>query len=159
MGVPTSPNPVYGQRKGARRGFVEPSAWEAALAKVGATASPASKEAARSLFNKVRKAYWSERVRLAIAGEFNQYNTARMRVGKPPIGPDGFPIELEHRLELSKYPDRALDPMNIWELFKRQHDFQHGYAFRWHMGSFPESPHFKTLSRVFGDPLHYPQWP
>jgi hypothetical protein len=83
-----------------------------------------------------------------------------MRVGKPPIGPDGFPMELEHRVELNVAPSRALDPTNIWELFRRQHDFQHGnYAMRWHAGSFPQSPHTGNLSREFGDPLNYKLWP
>ena len=75
--------------------------------------------------------------------------------------PYGKPsVEIEHREELSKNPSRALDPGNLWEIFRRQHDFQHGeYAFRWHMGSFPQSPHTANLPAEFGDPLDYAFWP
>ena len=112
------------------------------------------------MFNRVREAYWAEGLRLALPGEFNGYNIARMRIGKAPIGPDGFPIELDHRELLSKNPAKALDATNIWELFRRQHDFQHGeYSMRWHIGSFPQSPHSRNLPKRFGDPLRYKEWP
>lgn len=160
MSVPTSPNPVYIKRQQSRQGCVEPSAWNAALTKAGAATTPTSAGLARSAFNRVREAYWPERARLAAPGEFNRYNMTRMGARKAPIGPDGFPIELDHREQLSKNLQRALDPTNIWELFRRQHDFQHGeYAFRWHAGSFPESPLSKNLPKEFGDPSQYTQWP
>jgi hypothetical protein len=160
MGVPTSPNPIYIKAQQSRHAYVEPNAWAAALTKIGFQGPPTSATVARALFDKAREAYWPERLRLSLPGEFNGYNVARMRIGKPPIGPDGFPIELDHREYLSKVPQRALDPTNIWELFRRQHDFQHGeFPFRWHQGSFPESPHTKGLSAEFGDPLRYKQWP
>jgi hypothetical protein len=159
MSVPTSPNPIYIKSVQSRRGCVQLTAWKAALAEVAATPSSSAPQARRA-FDNVREAYWPHRLRLAVPGEFNDYNKARMSDGKPPIGPDGFPIELEHREELSKNPLRALDPTNIFELFRRQHDFQHGnYGFRWHAGSLPVSPHAKNLNKEFGDPLQHKLWP
>jgi hypothetical protein len=122
----------------------------------GITTTPTSTDLARSLFNKMREAYWPERLRLAVPGEFNPYNLARMRLGKPLMGPDGFPIELDHREQLSKSPQRAPDPTDIWEPFHRQHDFQHGeHAFRLHTGSFPRKPTPKSLRESRSSPV----WP
>jgi 5-methylcytosine-specific restriction endonuclease McrA len=159
MTVPTSPNPVYVSRIRVRKGCVDITAWQSALVQIGYTALPANASDARRIFNRCRQAYWSQRLRLSVPNEFNAYNVARMRIGKPPIGPDSFPMELDHRIELSRDPSRALEPTNIWELFRRQHDFQHGYAMRWHLGSFPQSPHTANLSKEFGDPLLQKYWP
>jgi hypothetical protein len=118
------------------------------------------KEMARKNFNEVREQYWVERLKRAQPHEFNLYNQARMRAGKAPIGPDSFPVELEHRKELANDPRLALQAENLWEIFRRQHDFQHGsYAFRWHMGSEPRSPHDANLPRQFGEPNHMSYWP
>jgi hypothetical protein len=160
MSVATSPNPIYIRSVQSRKGCVDPNAWKAAMAAASVNTIPASKEAARTMFDRVRKAYWKERLRLAATGEFNGYNVLRIRAGNAPIGPDGFSIELEHRELLSEKPQRALDPTNIFELFKRQHDFQHGdVGLRWGPGGIPKSPHEKNLKSEFGDPSKYPQWP
>ena len=158
--VSTSPNPIYVRSVQSRKGCVDPNAWNAALAKVGVKPTPTSKEAARKAFNQVREVYWKERLRLAAPGEFNGYNILRIKAGNAPIGPDGFSIELEHRELLSEYPQRALDPTNVFELFKRQHDFQHGdVGLRWGPAGVPKSPHEKELKTEFGDPSRYQQWP
>ncbi len=160
MSIPTEPNPVYIQRLQSRQACVERVAWQAALGQIGYVSPATTTQQARDLFNRAREVYWTVRVRLAVPGEFNSYNQARMAAGKAPIGPDGFPIELDHREELNANPARALDPANVWELFRRQHDFQHGnYAFRWHPGSLPESPQSAGLSREFGNPLEHRYWP
>jgi hypothetical protein len=160
MAANTAPNAVYIARQQARRGFVDKVAWSAVVNNTGSAKQLSNASEARAAFDRARERYWVERWKLAVAGEFNPYNQARMRSGKAPIGPDGFPMELEHREELSMNPARALDPDNIWEIFKRQHDFQHGnYAFRWHAGSFPQSPHIAGLSQQFGNPLDYQYWP
>jgi hypothetical protein len=160
MSVQTRPNPIYVRLQQSRKGFVEPNAWAAALRRAGVNLKPTSAAEARRCFNEVRKAYWPIRLQLAATGEFNSYNAEKMRQGEAPIGPDGFSIELDHREELAKNPGRALDATNIWEIFRRQHDFQHGnYAFRWHMGSFPQSPLEKDLPRKFGDPTKHKDWP
>ncbi len=160
MAVPTAPNPTYIKGQQGRKGCVDKAAWTAALAKAGITKTPTTKEEARALFNKAREKYWAERIASSLPGEFNAYNQRRMQRELAPIGPDAFPMEIEHREELNKNPGRALDPGNLWEIFRRQHDFQHGnYAFRWHMGSFPQSPHTANLSTEFGNPLDYAFWP
>lgn len=135
-------------------------AWDAAVAIARLRNSIANAASARHAFELIRPIYWRERLHRSWPGEFNTYNRERMLQGKPPIGPDGFPIELGHWEEISKNPSRALDATNIRELFSRQHDFQHGnYAFRWHLGRLPRSPHVANLSPVFGDPLQEQSWP
>src|SRR5262249_49581466 len=142
MRVTTSPNPIYIAQQKLRHGLVDRDSWVTALQAAGASSPTNDPARARSVFNKVRRLYWIARTQRAGPLEFNSYNHGRMLAGGAPYGPDGFPMELEHRVELSKDPTLALEPSNLWEIFRRQHDFQHGnYAFRWHSGSEPRSPH------------------
>jgi hypothetical protein len=160
VAVPTFPNPIYVKRQQDRHGCVDEAAWAMALAKAGITKTPTSAEEARKLFVRARKKYWAARLACALPGEFNLYNQRRMREDLAPIGPDGFSMEIEHCAELSREPGRALDPTNLWEISRRQHDFRHGNVpVRWHMGSFPRSPHAANLPSKFGNPLDYAVWP
>jgi hypothetical protein len=160
MPVNTSPNPIYIAQQQRRHGEVDHDAWLAAVQLAGSSSSPNDSAQARRAFDKVRRLYWIERVKRAVPLEFNHYNQALMRTGRAPYGPDGFSMELEHRQELSQHPALALDPANIWEIFRRQHDFQHGaYAFRWHPGSEPRGPHDANLPTWCGDPKQFAQWP
>jgi hypothetical protein len=157
MNVPTEPNPIYTSLRGARRGFVDKKSFNKAVAKAK-TLHP--NLGGRSLFDRIREYYWIERIYAAQAGEFNAYNRARMISGKPPIGPDGAPMELEHRVQFHSDPNRVFDPDNIWELFRREHDFQHGeYGFRWSLKKLPQSPHDAGLATIYGNPQDYKFWP
>jgi hypothetical protein len=160
MSVGTSPNPIYIALQQQRHGCVDPFAWAAALKAAGSPPASQDGALARRNFNKIRRHYWRERLRLAAESEFNAYNQARMRVFLAPIGPDGFSMELEHRTTLKQDPLLALEPSNLWEIFRRQHDFQHGdVAVRWHLGSMPQSPHAKNLPMKHGDAKQHQHWP
>ena len=155
MSVQTSPNPIYLKNQACRHGHVEPNAWKAALEKAHNPGTPKTYEEAVEVFKKVREFYWPERLRLAAPGEFNEYNKRRITVDNlAPIGPDSFSLELHHIEELKANPQRALDPTNLWETFRRQ--YANLADFRWIS---PASPWAKDLSRKYGDPLKCAEWP
>ena len=58
-------------------------------------APPAATGIDRAAFQAERKAYWKDEA-AANSGKYSQENLERMKAGKPPIGPDGHPIELHH---------------------------------------------------------------
>lgn len=117
MRIPTHPNPIYTTRQAERHGGVDRAAWAAALIAAGSPTAANDAKLARANFNKVRKAYWLERLRLAMDLEFNVYNQMRIQAGKAPIGPDGFSMELEHRIELNANPPWRLNPTTCGRSF------------------------------------------
>jgi hypothetical protein len=111
----------------------------------------------------MREYYYRERARLGAPGEFNEYNLKKMKrpKGNAPIGADGFRMELAHSEELARNPGRSLDADNIKEIFRSQHDFDHGdLAMRWHKKRSPRSPHEANLPDIDGVPAKkHKYWP
>jgi hypothetical protein len=161
--IETAPNVIYIARQRTRQGFVDKVALSRACSILGLNSRKlaiSTSVDARMLFDRVRPLYWTWRGRMAARGEFNAYNIRVMASGKAPFGPDGYPLELHHIDELHSHPDRALDPENIREIFKRQHDFQHGnYGFRWSLKRLPQSPWTARLPLNWGEAKNFAYWP
>ena len=82
-----------------------------AAARGGARVTGDALKAARSEFNKVRPKFWKNEA-ATNAGKYGADDLARMRQGKPPIGSDGFPMELHHRTPLSEGGSNAFDNLS-----------------------------------------------
>jgi hypothetical protein len=61
----------------------------------------------RKEFRRDREAFWREEARKS-SGDYTPENLRRMQDGKPPIGSDGFPMELHH---VEGTPTGGLKPM------------------------------------------------
>jgi RHS repeat-associated protein len=62
----------------------------------------------RAAFKAEREAFWKAEAKNN-PGKYSADDLARMEQGHPPIGPDGFPIELHHK---DRTPSGGLDPMS-----------------------------------------------
>ncbi|MGQ0765418.1 MAG: RHS repeat-associated core domain-containing protein [Gemmatimonadota bacterium] len=100
--------------------------------RVGGVASVAGGSASTALlraeFNAVRGSYWKNEA-LNNAGAHSADDITRMRLGKAPIGEDGFPVELHHKTPLSKGGKNTIDNLEpktrtdhrLGENYKKNH--------------------------------------
>lgn len=82
----------------------------------------------RAEFNAVRASYWKSEAQNNAAAH-SADDLARMRMGKPPIGEDGFPQELHHKTPLGKGGTNTVDNLEpktrtdhrLGDNYKRNH--------------------------------------
>lgn len=72
----------------------------------------------RLQFIKARADYW-KREAAENAGKYGADDIARMQQGNPPIGPDGYPMELHHKQLLSEGGTNAFD--NLVPMTRTEH--------------------------------------
>jgi RHS repeat-associated protein len=77
----------------------------------------------RGAFRSDREDFWKAEAKLQALRKYSPEDLARMRVGKPPIGDDGHPMELHH---VDRTPEGPLKPLTrtehrIGENFKKNH--------------------------------------
>lgn len=66
------------------------------IAKEAGKASKATSQIDRAAFAKERSAFWKNEAS-SNSSNYEKSDIARMEKGKPPIGPDGHPMELHHK--------------------------------------------------------------
>jgi hypothetical protein len=75
-------------------------------------------EKLRKEFEAVRPKFWKHEA-AARPGAYSPENIARMKQGKPPIGSDGFPMELHHKMPLAEGGTNAFE--NLVPLTRTEH--------------------------------------
>ncbi|HYO58062.1 HNH endonuclease signature motif containing protein [Archangium sp.] len=75
-------------------------------------------EKLRKEFEVVKPKFWKHEA-AARPGAYSPENIARMKRGKPPIGSDGFPMELHHKVPLAEGGTNAFD--NLVPLTRTEH--------------------------------------
>jgi hypothetical protein len=200
MEVTTKPNPEYLRLAAPRGGKVRADYWSEAIRlanlatkgdvqvfldavkgfpdgttrEEGKKRLPGLAGIEKRAWDAARGRYWTLRIGNCAPNEFNGFNKkwTEHTEGRPPIGPDGLWIELEHDVERYKEIKRTFDATNIFEAFHRVHTLRTPQvALRWRQGIYEaRSPHdpnswilkellAKPHLRVCGDPLKYDVWP
>src|SRR5215471_14743013 len=148
MNMTTQPNPEYIAASALRGGKVDKVCWKEAmrLARVATNdvesflsavkqfkgpvprreanrVSPGLFGPEKRAWDAVRNRYWSLRVESARPKEFNRFNQkwTELTEGRPPIGPDGLWMELEHDVERATDLRYTFEADNIFEAFNRVH--------------------------------------
>ena len=85
----------------------------------------AALRAARAEFNELKPEFWKAEAAGGKAGTYSAENLARMRAGKAPIGPDGYPMELHHRTPLAERGTNTFD--NLEPLSRTDHRLGSNY--------------------------------
>ncbi|WP_306818569.1 HNH endonuclease signature motif containing protein [Archangium lipolyticum] len=75
-------------------------------------------EKLRKEFEAVKSKFWKHEAE-ARPGVYSPENVARMKQGKPPIGSDGFPMELHHKVPLAEGGSNAFE--NLVPLTRTEH--------------------------------------
>jgi hypothetical protein len=75
-------------------------------------------EKLRKEFEAVKSKFWKHEAE-AHPGVYSSENIARMKQGKPPIGSDGFPMELHHKVPLAEGGSNAFE--NLVPLTRTEH--------------------------------------
>jgi RHS repeat-associated protein len=91
--------------------------------KIGEAVSDAQK--LRKEFDTVRTAFWKSEAAVN-GGKYSAENLARMKLGKPPIAKDGFPLEIHHKRKLSEGGTNSLD--NLQPMTRTDHRLGNNYA-------------------------------
>jgi hypothetical protein len=81
-------------------------------------------KAARAEFNKVKPEFWKDQA-ARNPGAWSADDLARMRQGKAPIGPDGYPMELHHRTPLAEGGTNSFD--NLTPMTRTEHRLGSNY--------------------------------
>jgi hypothetical protein len=80
----------------------------------------------RSEFNKnVKPKFWQDEAANS-PGKYSQEDLARMKLGKAPIGDDGYPMDIHHETMLSR--GGTNDPDNLIAMTRTQHRLGSNYA-------------------------------
>ncbi|WP_309671111.1 HNH endonuclease, partial [Gemmatimonas sp.] len=79
---------------------------------VGGTARGGSSLTLRAEFGAVRTKFWLNEA-ATNSGAYSAADLLRMRGGKAPIGPDGFPLELHHKDPLNKTGTNDISNLEI----------------------------------------------
>ncbi|MFL5348076.1 MAG: HNH endonuclease signature motif containing protein [Hyalangium sp.] len=66
----------------------------------------------RREFEAVKSRFWKNEAAVN-PGAYSPENLARMRAGKPPIGPDGYPMELHHKVPLAEGGTNSFENLEI----------------------------------------------
>ena len=74
-------------------------------------AKPPSSQIDRAAFANTREAYWQAEA-ANNSGVYSESDLSRMRDGRPPMGSDGYPMELHH---VDGTPEGDLQPMTRTE--------------------------------------------
>ncbi len=75
-------------------------------------------ERLRKEFDAVKPRFWKHEASTRL-GAYSPENIVRMKQGKPPIGSDGFPMELHHKVPLAEGGSNAFD--NLVPLTRTEH--------------------------------------
>ncbi|WP_375769347.1 HNH endonuclease signature motif containing protein [Archangium gephyra] len=81
-------------------------------------------EKLRKEFEAVKSKFWKHEAE-ARPGTYSPENLARMKQGKPPIGSDGFPMELHHKVPLAEGGTNAFE--NLEPLTRTEHRLGNNY--------------------------------
>jgi hypothetical protein len=84
----------------------------------GKRVSGAELEKLRKEFEAVKPKFWKHEAATR-PGAYSPENIARMKQGKPPIGSDGFPMELHHQVPLAEGGTNAFE--NLVPMTRTEH--------------------------------------
>jgi hypothetical protein len=88
------------------------AAAKAAAASSGVRVTGGALKMLRQNFNTVKPKFW-KREAATRPGAHSAENLVRMQEGKPPIGADGYPMELHHKIPIAEGGTNAFDNLRM----------------------------------------------